>query len=169
MLQGQWYDANNTQTLLNKHRKVQWPYHRINILSPNDTEQIKQLLNHLLGTLDATTCIIPPYYCNYGYNIHLTEHVFINTHCIILYAAPVTFGIHTLVGHKGSFYTAVHLFNIAKRNRSIETAVHITVGSNVWIVGCFTILFGVKKNRLFFQKAIESEETKSGMTFRHPA
>jgi maltose O-acetyltransferase len=40
----------------------------------------------------------PPFFCDYGSNIHLGERVFFNFNCVVLDVCPVRIGDFTLFG-----------------------------------------------------------------------
>ena len=40
----------------------------------------------------------PPFFCDYGKNIHLGERVYFNFNCVVLDVCPVTVGDFTLFG-----------------------------------------------------------------------
>ena len=48
----------------------------------------------------------PPFFCDYGENIHLGERVFFNFNCVVLDVCAVTIGDFTLFGPAVQIYTA---------------------------------------------------------------
>ena len=88
-----------------------------------------------------------PYYaafwCDYGYNITFGENFFANHNLVILDCAKVTFGNNVFIGPNCGFYTAGHPIDFEQRNRGLEYAYPIKVGSNVWFGGGVQVMPGV--------------------------
>ena len=84
-----------------------------------------------------------PFYCDYGYNVHVGENFYANYNLVILDEAPVTFGDNVFIAPFCGFYTAGHPLDAAERNRGLEYARPITVGRNVWFGANVTVLPGV--------------------------
>ena len=116
---------------------------RYNRLSPNDRETQREILSSLLGKTGKEPTILPPFWCDYGYNISVGDYFYANHNLIITDGAPVTFGDHLFIAPNCCFTTAEHAIDPDMRKRGIEVAKPITVGSNVWIGAGSTILAGV--------------------------
>ena len=87
--------------------------------------------------------IQPPFHCDYGYNIHLGENVFLNFNCVILDVARVEIGAGTQIGPAVQIYTADHPRDPAERRTGLGFGRPVTVGRNVWVGGGSIILPGV--------------------------
>ena len=85
----------------------------------------------------------PPFYCDYGSNIHLGDRVFFNFNCVVLDVCPVRIGDHTLFGPAVQIYTAMHPFNATLR-RMQEFGKPVEIGTDVWVGGGAIILPGVR-------------------------
>lgn len=85
----------------------------------------------------------PPFYCDYGTNIHLGECVFFNFNCIVLDVCEVKIGDHTLFGSGVQILTPLHPTNAALRRRQ-EYGKPIEIRSNVWVGAGALILNGVR-------------------------
>ena len=72
-----------------------------------------------------------PFWCDYGYNIHLGDRFYANHNCVMLDAAPITFGSDVYVGPDCGFYTSGHPLEKELRNAGLEYAHPITVGNDV--------------------------------------
>ena len=57
--------------------------------------------------------------------------------------AEIKFGKKCFIGPNCGFYTAIHPFDVEKRNEGFEMAKPIILGNNIWIGGGVTILPGV--------------------------
>ena len=103
----------------------------------------RSLLGERLGAVGEGAMLRPPFYCDYGFNIRLGTHVFLNYNCVILDTAPVTIGDDTRIGPAVQIYTADHPRDPALRRSGLESGVPVTIGRNVWIGGGAIILPGV--------------------------
>lgn len=110
--------------------------------SYHSQEELRGLMGELFGRpVDATFRLFPPFYTDFGQNIHIGRNVFINAGCHFQDHGGVTLGDGTLVGHNVVFATLNHLLDPARRAEMIPAP--IVVGRNVWIGSNATILQGV--------------------------
>lgn len=142
-LLGQLYDANYDPQLLAERGKCKDICYRYNHLLPSETKERIRLIRSLFGSTGKNFLVEQPFYCDYGYNIHVGDNFYCNVNCVILDGAPVTFGHNVFIAPNCGFYTAGHPFDMEQRNRGLEYARPITVGSNVWIGAHVCVLPGV--------------------------
>ena len=71
------------------------------------------------------------------------KNFYSNHKLVILDCAKVIFGDNVFVGPKCGFYTAGHPIDYERRNKGLEYAYPITVGSNVWFGGGVQVMPGV--------------------------
>lgn len=114
-----------------------------NKLHPNDFEAQNRILQKLLGSMGKETIITPPFWCDYGYNIHVGDFFYANHNLIITDGAEVRFGDHVFIAPNCCFTTAEHPIDPEQRKKGLEIAKPICVGNNVWIGAGSTILAGV--------------------------
>lgn len=143
-MQGQMLYNANDEALLEERTRAKELCHAYNQLSPADTEGQREILQRLLGKTGGSFCIMAPFWCDYGYNITLGGNFYANHNLVILDCARVTFGDNVFVAPNCGFYTAGHPIDFARRNRGLEYAYPITVGSNVWIGGGVQVMPGVR-------------------------
>lgn len=143
MKAGQWYDANFDQEIVQMRRRAQDLCFQLNQLSPLETEKRQFVIEELLGYSLSDTEILSPFMCDYGNNITIGDHSFINMNCYFMDGAPITLGSHVFVGPSTGFYTAHHPLNYHYRNQGLEKALPITIGDNVWIGANVNIMPGV--------------------------
>ena len=105
------------------------------------------VLRRLLGHLGEGSIIEPPFYCAYGGNIHLGDHVFLNVLCTILDGAEVRIGNHVMIGPAVQVYTAAHHLQAASRIQGWEVAKPIVIEDCVWVGGAAILLPGVRVGR----------------------
>lgn len=143
MLNGMIYDANYNPELIEERIKCKDMCRDYNNLRPSAIEARETLLRELLGGVKEHFLVEQPFYCDYGYNIHLGENFYSNVNMVILDGAPVTFGDNVFVAPNCGFYTAGHPLDPVERNRGLEYARPITIGNNVWIGAGVSVLPGV--------------------------
>lgn len=112
--------------------------------SPEDDSSTRaDLLAELIGKQGEELWIEPPFYCDYGANIHVGHRVYFNFNCVILDVAPVKIGDYSMFGPNVQIYTATHPLDWRERARGPEFAKPITIGSHVWLGGGAIISPGV--------------------------
>ena len=105
------------------------------------------ILQQLLGQIGQNSIIEPPFYCSYGQNIHIGDHVYLNFLCTILDNNEVHIGHHVMIGPGVQIYTAAHLLQAEARNQGLEVAKPIVIEDNVWLGGGAILLPGVRIGR----------------------
>jgi maltose O-acetyltransferase len=142
MLAGQLYLASDEE-LTEERLKARNLLKKLNESAPEDVRSRKQLFKELLGGIGKDFWIEPPFFCDYGYNIHVGEQVFFNFDCVVLDVSQVTIGDRCLFGPKVQIYTATHPVNWKVRGSLLEYGAPITIGSDVWVGGGAIICPGV--------------------------
>ena len=120
---------------------------RYNSLLPSQTAERKQILTSLLGHVGRNACIRSPFYCDYGYNIHIGDNFFANYNFTVLDGAEVRIGNNVFIAPNVGLYTAGHPLEAAPRNAGIEYARPITIGDDVWIGAGVSVCPGVTIGR----------------------
>lgn len=138
------YDANNDEELMTERKVAKDLCYDFNQLRPSDEPEQQRLLHQLLGHVGKNTCIVAPFWCDYGYNIEVGDNFFANHNTVILDGAKVIFGNNVFVAPNCGFYTAGHPIDTERRNRGLEYAYPITVGDNVWIGAGVHVMPGVR-------------------------
>jgi len=105
------------------------------------------LLRQLLGEVGRDSLVESPFYCTYGKNTRLGEHVYLNFSCVILDNNEVHIGDHAMLGPAVQIYTAAHPVEARTRIEGWEVAKPIAIEDNVWIGGGAVILPGVTIGR----------------------
>lgn len=143
MLDGQLYDANYDNELVNERQKCKNLCHEYNSLSPDKIEDRKNLLKQILGKTGEDFWIEQNFWCDYGYNIEIGENFYANHNCVMLDPAKITFGDNVFIAPNCGFYTAGHPLDFEQRNKGLEYAYPIKVGNNVWIGGNVCVMPGI--------------------------
>ncbi|KAJ1915532.1 hypothetical protein H4219_004270 [Mycoemilia scoparia] len=102
-----------------------------------------KMTKELLGTNGELAYIEPPFYCDYGDNIHIQKGFYMNFNCVILDCSRVDIGENVMCGPSVHIYTATHPLDPKLREQDVEYAKPVKIGNNVWIGGGAIICPGV--------------------------
>jgi len=128
-----------------ERQKVKELLRRFNLTEAASERQT--ILQQMLGGIGQDSIIEPPFYCVYGQNIHLGDHVYLNVQCTILDCNEVHIGHHVMIGPNVQIYTAAHDLRAAARIQGWEVARPVVIEDNVWIGGGAILLPGVTIGR----------------------
>lgn len=142
MIAGELYNANDPE-LVELRKRARRLLRTYNQATEEETAERVALLKELCGTTGEHIWMEPPFYCDYGFNIHAGNGFYMNFDCVILDVAPVHIGENVMCGPKVQIYTATHPLNAAERILGPEFAKPIRIGNNVWIGGGAIICPGV--------------------------
>ena len=128
----------------------------------------RDLLLERLGRVGAGAEIRPPFFCDYGFNIHLGEGVFLNFNCVVLDVVRVEIGDGTQIGPAVQIYAADHPRDPVQRRSGLEFGRSVTIGRNVWIGGGAIILPGivVGDDALIGAGSVVTRDVPAGVTVR---
>lgn len=142
MLAGELYRGSDTE-LVAQRQQARRLTRLYNSTTEEEIERRSQILRELFGTVGASIEIEPPFYCDYGYNIHAGDGFYMNFGCVILDCCPVYIGEKVLCGPSVQVYTATHPTDPDVRVSGLELAAPVRIGNNVWIGGGAIICPGV--------------------------
>ena len=114
-----------------------------NRTTEDQPEERLRILKEMFGDCDDDIFIKPPFYCDYGFNLHVGKKFFANFACVMLDVAPITIGDNCLIGPECGFYTVNHPMDSKTRVANYVYGKPITVGDNVWFGGHCVVLAGV--------------------------
>ena len=142
MLAGELYEPNDAELVRMREqaRDLCWT---LNATKESEQARRRSVLEKLLGSGGSSAWIQPPFFCDYGSNIHLGDRVYFNFNCVVLDVCEVRIGDFTMFGPSVQLYTATHPLNAAQRRRA-ELARAIEIGDDCWIGGGAIVLPGVK-------------------------
>jgi maltose O-acetyltransferase len=113
----------------------------------NDSEPSRpvrrQILDELLGSFGEDSEIRPPFYCDYGYQIHIGARTFVNFGLVALDVASIRIGDDVQLGPGVQLLTATHPLEPESRRAKWEAAGPIAIGDNVWLGGGVIVCPGV--------------------------
>ncbi|KAL4437008.1 hypothetical protein ABPG75_004147 [Micractinium tetrahymenae] len=116
-------------------------------LEYDDVEGRKAVLRQLLGSFDEgePPFIEPPFFCDFGYNIHLGKGVYLNFDCVWLDCGEIRVGDRVLFGPAVQIYPVGHHVDPAERSgvNGLEHAKPVVIGDDCWIGGGAIIMPGV--------------------------
>lgn len=105
-------------------------------------EELQELFAELTGQpVNRTLGLIPPFHTDFGKNIHIGDHVFINAGCSFQDQGGITIGNGCLIGHHTVIATLNH--GILPAERADLHPAPVVIGDGVWIGSNATILPGV--------------------------
>ena len=82
----------------------------------HNMDEIQELFSRLSGKpVDPSFRIFPPFYTDFGKNIHVGKNVFINACCHFQDQGGITLGDDCLIGHNVVFATLNHFIEPAER------------------------------------------------------
>jgi len=105
-----------------------------------------EALGRLLGAMGTEVWIEAPFFCDYGVNIRIGSHCFVNYNCVFLDDNLITIGDNVLIGPAVQLYTATHPIVPEERIRAggyVTRALPISIGDDCWIGGGAMIMPGM--------------------------
>lgn len=141
MLAGELYDPLDAE-LVSARERARDLCQALNATREAEQATRRAILQELFAAGGESVWMQPPFFCDYGRNIHLGERVFFNFNCVVLDVCTVRIGDYTLFGPAVQIYTPMHPFNAELRRRE-EFGKPVDIGSDVWVGGGAIILPGV--------------------------
>jgi maltose O-acetyltransferase len=153
MLSGEPYNSRDKELLAQAHRARALLAEFVAAPS-TDGNHRRAILEKLLGSAGEELWIEPPFFCDYGINIHIGANSFVNMNCVFLDSAEIRIGTNALIGPAVQLLTATH--PLRARDRIVTTeerssgrapynthALPIRIGENAWIGGGSIVLPGI--------------------------
>eukprot|EP01057_Protomagalhaensia_wolfi_P001693 Protomagalhaensia_wolfi_Nauph_80__1692@NODE_204_length_3192_cov_200_178243_g153_i0_p2_GENE_NODE_204_length_3192_cov_200_178243_g153_i0NODE_204_length_3192_cov_200_178243_g153_i0_p2_ORF_typecomplete_len224_score45_67Hexapep_2/PF14602_6/0_0026Hexapep_2/PF14602_6/7e11Hexapep/PF00132_24/1_8Hexapep/PF00132_24/4_7e09Mac/PF12464_8/0_0034_NODE_204_length_3192_cov_200_178243_g153_i017302401 len=137
---GEWVDLQDD--ILDLRRRVRGLCARFSA-TVGEGEEASKILEELLPGKDIGACVMPPFWCDWGYNIKLGYEVFLNFNTVMLDGALISIGDYTQVGPNCSFNTPNHPKDPMIRRSGVEQSKAITIGKDCWIGGNVAFCPGV--------------------------
>lgn len=141
MLSGKFYDPLDDE-LVRARERARDLCHELNASRERERDVRRRILNELFGSGGDSVWMQPPFYCDYGSNIQLGNHVYFNFNCVVLDVCEVRIGEFTSIGPAVQIYTAMHPLR-ADLRRTQEFGTPVSIGADVWIGGGAVICPGV--------------------------
>lgn len=127
-------------------------------------DEIRQLFSRIIGQeLDDEFGLFPPFYSDFGRNIHIGKKVFINSCCHFQDQGGIYIGDGALIGHCVVLATLNHDKEPAKRQNITHKPIRI--GKNVWIGANAVVTAGVTigDNAIIAAGAVVTKDVPANM------
>jgi maltose O-acetyltransferase len=141
MLAGELYDSLDPELVAARIRARDL-CQDLNAIRESDRDVRRRIMTELFGSGGESVWMQPPFFCDYGANIHLGERVFFNFNCVVLDECQVRIGDFAQFGPAVQIYTATHPMN-AELRRKQEFGKPVKIGDDVWVGGGAIICPGV--------------------------
>ena len=101
------------------------------------------------GSLGQGAIVEAPFYCHYGYNVHIGEDVMISENCLFVDDCPITIGAHTWIGPRVTILTSMAHANMQERkgSQSRYQGRPVTIEEDCYVGAGCTIYPGVRLRR----------------------
>jgi len=142
MIAGDLYDPLDAELVARRHHARDLSQ-RLNATREDADDIRRAIVVELFGSGGESVWMQPPFFCDYGSNIHLGERVFFNFNCVVLDVCPVHIGSYTMFGPAVQILTPMHPLN-AELRRQQEFGKAVTIGEDVWVGAGALILPGVR-------------------------
>lgn len=151
MLAGEPYNSRDPE-LLTMYHKARLLLKDFLATDSTQTQRKQTILSDLLGSVGEDVWIEAPFFCDYGENIFIGSHVFMNYNCVLLDCNRIVIGDHVLVGPAVQIYTATHPLLAQERIPSenpqfsgyVTQSKPVHIGDRAWIGGGAILMPGIK-------------------------
>ena len=109
--------------------------------------------------------VLPPFICDYGYNVSLGTEAFVNYGAIVLDVVPVVIGDHAQIGSAVQILTADHPRDPELRRSGLESGSPVAIEQNAWIGGGAIVCPGatVGKNSIIGAGSVATRTIPAGV------
>lgn len=142
MLAGELYRAGSPELRAIGTAADRW-MDRFNASQDLTGEACRALMAELFAEVGEGCFIRPPFYCDYGANIHLGRNVFMNFNCVVLDVVRVEIGDGTMLAPGVQILAADHPRDRETRASGLEFGRPVVLGADVWVGAGALILPGV--------------------------
>jgi maltose O-acetyltransferase len=108
-----------------------------------DEDERGRMMQALLAAFGEGSYIRPPFFCDYGSNIHIGRDVFMNFNCVILDVVPIAIGDRVQMASAVQLLAADHPLDPVERASGREFGRPITIEDDVWLGGGVIVCPGV--------------------------
>lgn len=143
MLAGELYDFSSPD-IDASFRHAQHCLERFNRSSIDEPEIRRAALQELMPDIPASATVLPPFHCDHGHQVRLSEGVFVNAGCTFLDGGGIVVGARTKIGPDCKLFTPQHPTDYIERRRPVERGLRIEIGEDCWLGGNVTVCPGVK-------------------------
>jgi len=141
-LAGELYSPQDPE-LRKMHLRSKKLFGKYNKIDPSNEKKLTKRIKKIFGSTGEKIRVSPPFYCDYGKNIHVGENFFANYGCVILDVNRVTIGKNCMLAPNVKIFSATHPVRAEDRYNGVEYGFPVTIGDNCWIGGGSVINPGV--------------------------
>ncbi|MFB6188730.1 MAG: sugar O-acetyltransferase [Halapricum sp.] len=134
MLAGEDYDPMDPKLVAERQAARQLTS-LFNATQVHEGDRRREILTALFGSGGETAFVEPPFYCDYGQQIHVGEEFYANFGCVFLDVCEIRFGSECMLGPGVHVYTATHSLDAVERTSGTEFGAPVEVGDRAWIGG----------------------------------
>lgn len=109
-----------------------------------DRTAYREALAALIPGLPASSQILTPFFCDYGFRIRIGEDTFVNAGVTMLDSGGIAIGSRTKIGPGCHLLTPHHPLDHLERRRPVEQGRPIVIGDDCWLGGNVTVCPGVR-------------------------
>ena len=106
---------------------------QFNTCPPEDLKEQDRLIREIMGSVGEHIEIFPPFYCDYGKNIHIGDGFFASYNCTMVDCGPIIIGDDTMIAANVTITAAGHPIHPEPRTQGYEYGIETVIGSRVWI------------------------------------
>ncbi|MGI5977543.1 MAG: sugar O-acetyltransferase [Candidatus Limivicinus sp.] len=140
---GYLYDANNDPGVMAKHLDCLNQCFELNNISPCKKSEREERLRRIIKEIGPDFDILSPFFCDFGENIHIGRNFYANHNLSILDGGRVEIGDYVFIAPNVVITTAGHAIDPGQRDRGLEIALPVKIGSHVWLGANVCVLPGV--------------------------
>ena len=144
LLQQGYLHNSNTKELINERLSANNKCYKYNKVKPSNLKKRDKLIRKLFGSAGKNIFVMQPFFCDYGYNVHVGDNFYVNFNAVFLDGAKITIGNNVLLAPNVTLSTAGHAIDREQRISGLEFAHPIIIGDDVWIGANVTVLPNVK-------------------------
>ena len=111
--------------------------------APAEAALRRRILGDLLEAFGDGSEIRQPFWCEYGHQLHVGAHTFVNFGLVALDVAEIRIGDDVQIGPSVQLLTPTHPLDPGLRRAKWEAAEPITIEDNVWLGGGVIVCPGV--------------------------
>ncbi|MBQ9385462.1 MAG: sugar O-acetyltransferase [Bacteroidaceae bacterium] len=141
MRNGEFYDF-YSQECLDSYIKAKRLCAKLQTMTVFDPDY-RAVIEELIPGIPESATVSPPFICDHGNGIKLSENVFINYNATMIDGGLITIGANTQIGPNATFATPNHPIDYLERRKSIERCLPITIGQDCWFGAGVTVCPGV--------------------------
>ncbi|MCC3156494.1 sugar O-acetyltransferase [Hymenobacter sp. 15J16-1T3B] len=135
----------------------------LNAMPVDDNAQVNRVFSELINRpVDETFFLIPPFYTDFGHNIHIGKNVFVNHACTFMDRGGITLEDNVLIGPKVNLITTNHPTEPGQRRSTYSKPIVVRQGA--WLGANATVMPGVTigENAIVGAGAVVTKDVPAG-------